>query len=168
MADAKTAIAITIEHEGGYQRNPNDHANWSSGVIHVGRLMGTKYGITAVDMPGVEIQNITADQATTYYLEHYWKQYYSQITSQPVANKLFDMGVLFGVGSAIECLQYALDLTPVDGNFGPITLDRCNRANINLLLSMFKTELKSHAEKIAVANPIEASNLDGWINRIDS
>ena len=168
MADFDVAVKITLEHEGGFQKDPNDHANWSSGVIHVGRLMGTKYGITAVDMPGVEIAGITPQQASDFYKGRFWGLYYSQITAQPVANKLFDMGVLFGVGSAIECLQYALDLTPVDGNFGPITLDRCNRANINLLLSMFKTELKSHAEKIAVANPIEASNLDGWINRIDS
>ena len=53
MADFKTAVLITLEHEGGFQKNPNDHANWSSGKIGVGTLVGTKYGITALDLPGI-------------------------------------------------------------------------------------------------------------------
>lgn len=168
MADAKIAIQITLEHEGGFQKDPNDHANWSSGTINVGRLMGTKYGITAVDMPGVDIASLTPDQATAYYMEHYWKQLYSQIKSQSVANKLFDMGVLFGVGTAVEILQITLGLIPVDGNFGPETLERTNWAQGAIFLSAYEVELELHAQKISVANPLEAQNLNGWVTRIRS
>ncbi len=110
MADFRTAVLITIdpEHEGGFQKNSSDHANWSSGVIGEGELIGTKYGITALDMPGVDIENLTPDQAVEFYKERYWKDLYSQISSQIVANKLFDMGVLFGVKEAVSIMQLTL------------------------------------------------------------
>src|SRR5579864_5653858 len=97
----EAAISKTLVHEGGFQKMPNDHANWSSGKIGEGELIGTKYGITAIDMPGVDIENLTEDQAIQYYKEHYVKSLYSQIVSQSVGEKLFDLGVLFGVGTAV-------------------------------------------------------------------
>ena len=61
VADAKTAILITLDpaHEGGYQRNPNDRANWTGGQVGVGTLVGTNGGITALDMPGADIEHLT-------------------------------------------------------------------------------------------------------------
>src|SRR6266436_1562301 len=118
MADFKAAVLITISpsHEGGFQKNPKDHANWSSGIIGQGTLIGTKYGITALDMPGADIENLTEDQAVAYYSEHYWKPLYSQIESQLIGNKLFDLGVLFGVGTAVGILQLTLGIK-VDHSF---------------------------------------------------
>lgn len=168
MADFKTAVLITLQHEGGFQKDPNDRANWTGGRVNVGRLIGTKYGITALDMPGVDISQITQDQAIAYYAGHFWNLLYTQISSQPVANKLFDMGVLFGIGMAVELLQYALDLLPVDGAFGPKTLATVNYVNADDLLKNFKLELHDHASKVAIANPAEEEDLPGWNTRIDS
>jgi lysozyme family protein len=98
MADAKTAILITLDlaHEGGFQKNPNDRANWTGGQVGVGTLVGTNGGITALDMPGVDIEHLTIDQKIAYYLEHYWKPLYSSIAWQPLANKLFDWAFCSG------------------------------------------------------------------------
>src|ERR1700686_393552 len=96
MADFNQAVAKTLVHEGGYVDNPNDPGG------------ATKYGITQADMPGINIADITTEQAVAYYAEHYWKTLYSQITDQSLAEKLFDMGVLFGVGTAVKLLQIAL------------------------------------------------------------
>lgn len=169
MSDARTAILITLDlaHEGGFQKNPKDRANWTGGQVGVGTLVGTNGGITALDMPGVDIEHLTTDQKIQYYLEHYWKPLYSQLTSQPLANKLFDLGVLFGVGTAVKNLQLALDLN-MDGIFGPVTLARANAANQSLLLGTFQDEMKAHATAIAAANPNEAPALPGWIRRINS
>jgi lysozyme family protein len=168
MADARTAFLITIDqdHEGGYQDDPKDRANWSSGQVGIGTLVGTKYGITALDMPGKVIKDLTPDEAVEYYIEHYWKPLYSQITSQNVANKLADMGVLFGVGTAIKCVQRALDMAP-DADFGPLTLAATNAGNATLLFAAFREELIEHAKAVAAANPNEASNLSGWLRRIN-
>ncbi len=174
MADFRTAVLITIDpnHEGGYQNSPHDHANWSSGKIGEGELIGTKYGITAVDLPGVDIKNLTPDQAVTYYKEHYWKPLFSQITSQEVANKLFDMGVLFGVGTAVYILQATLKPAfpevETDHVFGPTTLNAVNNSDDDSLLGAYKISLIQHAKRVAEINPEEANNVNGWSTRIHS
>lgn len=169
MADAKTAIAITIDadHEGGFQKNPKDWANWTGGEIGSGELVGTKYGITALDLPGYDIESLTPEQATIYYREHYWKSLYSQIECQEVANKLFDMGVLFGVATAVKCLQSVLAI-PADGIFGSRTLASVNTASEKTLLEEYEDELSAHAKAIAASKPNEAEDLDGWLRRIKS
>ena len=118
MASYEIAVQKTLVHEGGFQNDPDDHANWTSGQIGVGILKGTKFGITAVDMPDADIENLTTEEAVAYYAEHYWKTLYAQIDSQLIANKLFDMGVLFGVGVAVRMIQATLNID-VDGDFGP-------------------------------------------------
>jgi lysozyme family protein len=169
MADATTAILITLDpaHEGGFQKNPNDRANWTGGQIGVGTLVGTNGGITALDMPGVDIEHLTTTQKIAYYLEHYWKPFYSQINSQLIANKLFDMGVLFGIGTAIKRLQMVLGVTP-DGNFGQMTLVVLNKADRTFVLNAFIKQMTIHAEEVAAANPVEAAFLPDWKRRIDS
>ena len=167
MADFKTAILITLDHEGGFQKDSNDHANWSSGKIGEGTLIGTKYGITTLDMPGVDIENLTPDQAVEYYMEHYWKSLYSQINSQAVANKLFDLGVLFGIGTAVGILQLTVGVT-VDHNFGPLTLRAVNESDETSLLTNYKANMVTHAFNVAAANPNERGYLRGWGNRINS
>lgn len=169
MADARTAILITLdpEHEGGFQKNPHDRANWSSGIIGQGTLIGTNGGITALDMPGVDIEHLTVDQKVQFYLDGYWKPLYYQITSQAIANKLFDLGVLFGIGTAVQNLQACI-YAKADGTFGPVSLNMLNAADPKLTLFKFKTDMKAHAHDVAVKKPEEAIFLPGWLNRIDS
>lgn len=167
MSDFRTAVLLTLEHEGGFQNNPSDHANWSSGKIGEGTLVGTKYGITAVDMPDADIENLTVDQAIEFYQERYWKSFYSQINSQLVANKLFDLGVLFGIGTAVGVLQLTIGVT-VDHNFGPLTLQAVNETDEVSLLKNYKANMMTHAFNVAAANPVERGNLRGWGNRINS
>jgi lysozyme family protein len=168
MADLTVAIYITLQNEGGFQANPKDRANWTSGKVGVGQLVGTKYGITALDMPGVDIALITQQQATEYYLEHYVKPLYAQINAQPVANKLFDLGVLFGVGEAIKCLQQALRLADVDGDFGPETLQAVNSADSAQLVAAYKARMAKRAIGIAQENPNDAPDLPDWLRRVNS
>lgn len=167
MSDMKTAILITLGHEGGFQKDPKDRANWSSGVVGEGTLVGTKYGITALDMPGADIENITEDQAVAFYERKFWNSYYAAINSQPIANKLFDLGVLFGEGTAVKALQTALDIT-ADGIFGQVSLVRTNQANAALLLADFKAEMVQRAIAICAANLNDAEDLKGWETRVES
>lgn len=172
MADAKIAILITLDpaHEGGFQKDYHDRANWTSGQVGVGTLVGTNGGITTLDLPGEDIEHLTVDQKISYYLEHYWKVLYNQIADQGVANKLFDMGVLFGVGTAVKTLQEIFEIHGLvaDGNFGPHTLDLVNTAEPIGLLVQYKKELHAHAASVAAHNPEEAAFLPDWNRRIDS
>jgi lysozyme family protein len=158
MADFKTAIGLTLQHEGGYVNNPDD----SGGE--------TNMGITAKDLPGQNMHDLTVEQATAYYLEHYWKALYSQITDQNLANTLFDMGVLFGVGTAVRVLQEIISRhnVVVDGVFGLRTLDILNTAEPVGFLIAYKTSLVSHALCIVNASPKDRTFFAGWVRRINS
>jgi len=133
VADSKIAIQKTLTHEGGYQNIPEDTGNWLNGINY-----GTKWGITphtlAAYFPDLLndpncIRKLSMDTAVSCYQQGYWKPLYSQINDQALAEKLFDMGVLFGVGTAVKLLQISLSegITVVsDGAFGPNTLAATN------------------------------------------
>lgn len=169
MADAKIAFMITTDdnHEGGFQKQYNDKGNWTGGEIGKGELKGTKYGISAREFPNLDIENLTKDAAIQIYIEGYWKTLYSQINSQEVANKLADLGVLFGVGTAVGILQLTLGVV-VDHAFGPNTLAAINQTDETSLLSHYKGNFATHAFNVATANPAERGNLTGWVRRINS
>lgn len=155
MSDFKTAILLTLVHEGGYVNNPDDPGG------------ETNMGISKRQFPGLDIKNLTQDQAVEIYRDGYWKELYSQIESQAIANKLFDLGVLFGVGTAVGILQLTLGIT-VDHTFGPNTLQAINDADEISLLTSYKANLITHVFNIATANPAERQFLKGWSNRINS
>ena len=171
MADARTAILITLDvnHEGGYQRNPRDRANWTGGEVGKGELVGTNGGITALDVPlGTDIEHMTEEFKIDYYrCGTYWKPLYSQITSQVVANKIFDIGVLFGVGTAVRLLQEVVGLTP-DGLFGPETLSAVNAEHDMTLLPAFKSRLHQHVKDVVEKRPTDVEFASDWNRRIDS
>jgi lysozyme family protein len=154
MADFNEAVKITLSFEGGYTEYENDPGG------------PTNFGITQSDMPGVDMRTITQQQAIDYYQEHYWKPLYSQIENQAVANKLFDMGVNLGVGTAIKMLQEVIGV-PVDGSFGPNTLAATNEAGEELLPA-YKARLVKHYQAVVATDPEDAEFLVGWLRRANS
>jgi lysozyme family protein len=155
MADFKISILKTLVHEGGYVNNPNDAGG------------ETNFGISKANFPNEDIKNMTRDRAVEIYREGYWKDLYSQIDAQDVADKLFDLGVLFGVGTAVRILQLTLKITQ-DGGFGVNTLAAVNQENAETLLSDFKANMMTHAFNIATAKPQNRVFLKGWGARINS
>lgn len=169
MADPKVAFTITTDtnHEGGFQKDPDDSGNWTGGKVGVGELRGTNFGISAAEFPSLDIENLTRDRAIEIYASRYWPALYSQIDDQPVANKLADMGVLFGQGTVVKILQAVLHLQD-DGLFGPNTLAKVNGAEPNSLLTAFRTGLVQRAVAIGAADPLKRKEVGGWIRRINS
>ena len=155
MADFNQAVQLTLKHEGGFVDNPADPGG------------ATNMGVEQRDLPNIPIQSLTVAQATAYYQETYWKPFYSLISSQAVASKLFDLGVLFGVGTAVKNLQAALNIE-MDGLFGPGTLNAVNAANSTSLLLNFQMEMNAHVRAIVAANPKLNAFQKGWQNRINS
>jgi lysozyme family protein len=155
MADPLISIKKTLLHEGGYVNDPND----SGGE--------TNYGISKRQYPALDIKNLTEEAAVEIYRDGYWKHLYSQIKEQAIADKLFDMGVLFGVGTAIEVLQIILQV-PVDRIFGQGTLAIVNISDPITLLDQYKTGLVSHAVAVVSHNPKDKVFFAGWVKRINS
>jgi lysozyme family protein len=157
MADFRQAVQKTLINEGGYVNDPNDKGG------------PTKYGITQADMPGIDIATITQEQAIAYYSAHYWKDLYSQINDQLLAEKLFDMGVLFGVGTAVRLLQISMmDVIGMvsDGAFGPNTLAAVNQEPN--LLPAYRHTLLAHCVNVVTNSPNDSEFVQGWIRRINT
>jgi lysozyme family protein len=155
--DINLAIQKTLVHEGGFVDNPADPGG------------ATKYGITQKDMPAQNIRDLTTDQAIAYYKEHYVKELYAQIVDQALGEKVFDMGVLFGVGTAVKLLQITLVnkvSLVTDGEFGPGTLSAVNQhAN---LLPAYRAVLINHCMSVVNSKPETSVFVRGWVARINS
>jgi lysozyme family protein len=158
MSDFRIAVLKTLQNEGGYVDDSSD----SGGE--------TNMGISKREYPNLDIKNLTEDQAIEIYREGYWKPLFSQINDQFVADKLFDMSVLFGVGTAVKIMQNIFSIHGVvaDGIFGPHTLDLVNTAEPVGLLVKYKTDLVSHVVAIVAANPKDRVFFAGWVRRINS
>lgn len=117
MMNFDKAFERIVGHEGGFDDNPKDRGNWTSGTIGVGELRGTKYGIAAHVYPHLDIKNLTLEDAKTIYLRDYW----NVIEARPALKfQLFDAAVNHGKGNAIRLLQRAVGVAE-DGHWGPVS-----------------------------------------------
>jgi lysozyme family protein len=116
MANFKIANKLTRISEGGYSDVYEDNGNWTGGKIGNGILIGTKYGISAPVLmaylgrvPKVdEMKNLSEDVASKIYIKNYWNVIRGdEIANQDIANKIYDMAVTSGNGTAIKLAKRA-------------------------------------------------------------
>lgn len=122
--DFDTAFEKLIGHEGGFQNDTHDRANWTTGKIGIGTLKGTKYGISAMSYPSEDIVNLTLDRAKFLYKRDFWGPVGCDLVPDEVKFDLFDTAVHTSAPgrpvTAIKMLQRALGVTD-DGVLGSRT-----------------------------------------------
>ena len=67
MSNFDNAFDRVIGHEGGFTDDPLYRGNWTSGTCNVGKCNGTKYGLSAMTYPILDIRNLTLNQAKDIY-----------------------------------------------------------------------------------------------------
>lgn len=134
MADFKIAYERTAKFEGGYQCDPDDNGNWAGGHKGIGELIGTNYGITAPELAAYlgrkitvsDMRNMSREIAAIIFKKNYWDPLRGdEITSQDIANELFDSAVNMGAGTAIMLAKRAQGL-PVNTNMNDDLLNKLN------------------------------------------
>jgi lysozyme family protein len=125
-ADFETAFARVIGHEKGYQNGFNDRGNWTSGQVGVGLLKGTKYGISAMSYPNLNIKALTVDDAKAIYYRDYWQTLRLDVLPQAVRFDMFDTAINSGRITAIKLLQRACGVAE-DGVLGVVTIATANK-----------------------------------------
>jgi hypothetical protein len=84
--------------EGGLSLDPNDPGNY-----YDGKLVGTKYGISAAVWGGLyDIPNLTREQANAIYRQHYWQASGADVLPWPGCLIVLDTAVLHGAGTAAK------------------------------------------------------------------
>lgn len=152
------ALALTLEHEGGYANDPNDPGG------------ETNFGISHRAYPDEDIKNLTIERASYLYKRDYWYTLrLDALVNQYVANSLFDFGVHHGIRGTAKKWQLVLAREygfkgAVDGIIGSFTVDFTN----NLIEQGLAAELNSAIVKARVlyytssAKPIFLKN---FVNR---
>ena len=78
LANRKSCFLATIAWEGrdGLSLDPRDAGNWTGGKVRVGRLIGSKYGVSAMTaarmFPDKPMADLTAEDALKVFVEGYW------------------------------------------------------------------------------------------------
>lgn len=130
----------------------------------------TRYGISKVMHPEVDVANITLEDAYKWYEHNYWNQYQlSRIDSQEIANKLMSFLINENPTTAIRCLQRAVSrcggFVTEDGILGPNTIYFLNLANPMWLLDRLRIEGALFYLTKVKSNPNQIKFLAGWCNR---
>lgn len=168
MANFNFAVIITLrpDHEGGYQCIPTDKGNWTGGHVGMGELKGSNHGISAAQFPDLDIKNMTMQQAIDIYQKEYWNPLYDKIEDQNFANKLFDVGVMSGVGTAVSLFQGLMNLA-IDRNFGPKCLEAVNASEPASLLKAYKATCVTYVISLGAKDANERPFVSDWIRRIN-
>lgn len=155
-----------IDHEKGFQNDPNDRGNWTSGKIGVGELKGTKYGISAMSYPGEDIENLTLERAKAIYKRDFWGPAGCDVVPDQLKFILFDAAVHTSAPgrptTAIKMLQRALGVDD-DGVIGPETMLAISNAHPYRLAMRFQGQRLDHLNN----NPEQWARYGrGWAQRI--
>ncbi len=154
------AFRLIVGEEGEFQKIRKDRGNWDTGVVGRGNLKGTKYGISAMAYPHLDIENLTLEQAKTIYYQDYWSRVRGDELPWRWALPLFDCAVNQGVGTAIRLMQDAVGVV-VDGKIGPLTMQAIERSSHRQLAQFFAARGRRY-----VAHPDFATWGNGWFTRL--
>lgn len=113
-----------IGHEGGYSNNPKDPGG------------ETKYGISKLAYPALDIADLTVDDAKAIYKRDYWDRAQCDRLPPAIAYQVFDGAVNSGIGNSIRWLQGAAGVA-VDGVVGPLTIRAVGDKDNPVLLARF-------------------------------
>lgn len=159
-----TAKKETLTIEGGYQCDPNDRGNWTSGKCGVGELKGTKYGISAMSYPHEDIKNLTKERAEYLYKRDYWDRCKCGFIPDPLSVAVFDYAINSGTAQAVEDLQRSLGVV-VDGIIGNQTIGAANRLPPAKVLENYMSRRLEFV--IWLSNkPKYRKYRNGWVDRV--
>lgn len=154
------AFERTVGHEGGFTADPKDRGNWTTGVIGKGELKGTKFGISAMTYPNLDIKNLTVAEAKAIYKRDFWDAFNMGAFPGVLQFQLFDAAINHGWRRVVPMLQRALGVTD-DGIIGPVTVAAMHMIDKNDLVMKFLAERIEYFTKLSTFTTYAR----GWMMR---
>lgn len=150
-----------IGHEGRFTDDRRDRGNWTSGIIGKGSFKGTKYGISAMTYPDVDIKNLTLEKAKFIYKRDWWDKLNADLLPTAIVFQVWDFAINAGMGTAKRKLQQAVDVAD-DGIIGNITISKINSMDLNdVILNLSALRLKYYTQLSTFSTYGK-----GWVNRV--
>lgn len=97
------ALGVVLSSEGGLSLDEKDKGNWTGGVVGVGELKGSNYGISAASYPDLDIAALTWDDAKEIYKRDFWP--YAANFPPALAVVALDIAINHGPGYLRRWLQ---------------------------------------------------------------
>jgi lysozyme family protein len=172
MADFRTALNKTLQHEGGYANIPGDNGGESyAGISRNNWPAWRGWAIIDKAKPLKRNQKLKDKQLVgfidVFYYEHFWKPVQGEKIKNPqIAGFLFDFYVNSGY-HAIKAIQRLIKVKD-DGLIGSQTLAAINAADPDSLFAALKSSRLKFVKDIAARKPDQGKFLEGWQNRINS
>lgn len=172
MADFIEAFELMIAHEGGYVNDPDDPGGETykgiarkinSGWLgwHIIDLLKRQSGFPASLDKNAELQ----DEIVNFYRVNYWdKVNGDQISSQKMAESIFDFGVNAGVATSVTLAQLVVGTT-TDGVLGKNTVAKLNVFDPEHFLAAFTVAKIARYVSIVKKRPTSRKYFYGWILR---
>lgn len=148
MDNFKMAVNLTLKKEGIL----SDHKDDAGGL--------TKYGISQAAYPGLDIANLSKEDAIKIYKRDYWDKAQCLELPYPLDVMVFDTAVNHGVTKAVKILQESLGLK-ADGIVGQQTRAAARTAK-NSIYTVFMIN-RLYAYTSAKSWP---TFKEGWKNRL--
>jgi len=180
MAEFTEAVQYVLDREGELSENPNDPGGITKYGISFRFLKSLpldklrSYGIFVSEtITEDDIRELTLDQAKSIYKGEFWDHApFEDLTSQAIANYIYDMAVNMGIAPAIKCAQracwsiinrYASIVD--DGILGTNTIAQINKAFPSCMLYAMRSERAGYYRLLVECNPNQREFLDGWLRR---
>ena len=170
MAEFKTALSITLHHEGGYSNDKLDMGGETyCGVASKTYPNSQIWTLLSYHQP-IRYNEVVNDKAIDslvagIYYDNYWTKILGDnIDSQEVANLIFDFCVTSG--KAKKVIQTVLGVV-ADGSFGNKTIDAINAADpVELLKELVEARKDYYGEVAKIGGNMRF--IKGWIIRAES
>ena len=162
-APFSVAFEQTVGHEGGLSLDRADRGNWTTGRIGEGELRGTKYGVSAMSYPDLDIAGLSLATARSIFFRDFWLPMRGDDLPEPIAIEAFDAAVNHGVRQATLLMQRALGVE-ADGYIGPVTLGAARNIAPARFLARFNGERLAFYTDLATWQ----AHGRGWARRVAS
>lgn len=156
-ASFDTALAFTLQAEGGWSDNPIDKGGPTMKGITLATFRAHFHGTTAA-----QLRNITDAQVADIYRHGYWNAVKGDDLPAGIDLSAFDMGVNAGPGRSIRLLQSTVNVA-TDGVLGPISLMAIAAADPVLTIGNLWRRQMSYYEGLSTFGTFGA----GWTRRTD-
>ena len=162
MQGFREALAIVLQHEGGYVDHPDDPGGATNKGVTQAVYDAWRRSRGEAPRP---VRQITDGEVEAIYRTNYWERGRCDGMPWPVSLVHFDGCVNHGTAGAARVLQRALGVT-VDGVTGPVTLGAVGNHQPIPLAETILWERLGYYERICAGRPASRTFLLGWIRRI--
>ena len=120
----------------------------------------TRYGVSSVAWPNLDLANMTKDDFKEFYFVNYWNAVCAGSFPNAIGDVLFDAAVNQGVVWAIRMAQTTVGVS-VDGIMGPVTRAKIEQYNLVRFVERYTT---CRIRRYMNTKNFETFG-DGWITR---